>query len=82
MNHHEPKTGSRYLYAPFDADTRARVDANERVQEERWRSLAHRLDVIEQGLSRLERRMWLAVYGVVSVMIAQGIKALALFNGL
>jgi hypothetical protein len=67
--------GSRYLYAPFDA-ANARIEANERVLEERWQALSYRLEAIEAALERLERRLWLAVFGVVSVVLAQGINEL------
>jgi hypothetical protein len=71
--------GSRYLYAPFDAAS-ARIDANERVQDERWQALNYRLEAIETSLERLERRLWLAVFGMVSVVLAQGLHDLARFN--
>ncbi|MEQ8367720.1 MAG: hypothetical protein RIB61_13520 [Roseicyclus sp.] len=67
--------GSRYLYAPFDM-AHARIEANERVQHERWEALNFRLQGIETALERLERRLWLAVFGVVSVILAQGIHEL------
>lgn len=67
--------GSRFLYAPFDA-ANARIEANERVHEERWQALEYRLKAIEALLDRLERRLWLAVFGVVSVVLAQAIKEL------
>ncbi len=67
--------GSRYLYAPFDA-ANARIEANERVLEERWQALSFRLEAIETALERVERRLWLAVFGVVSVVLAQGINEL------
>ncbi len=69
------ETGSRFLYAPFDA-AKARIEANERVAEERWVGLEFRLKQIEVSLERLERRLWLAVFGVVSVVLAQGINEL------
>lgn len=67
--------GSRFLYAPFDA-ANARIEANERVHEERWQALEYRLNAIETALERLEKRLWLAVFGVVSVVLAQGINDL------
>ncbi|MEM9754994.1 MAG: hypothetical protein AAF914_03320 [Pseudomonadota bacterium] len=70
-----PNSGSRFLYAPFHA-AEARIEASERVLEERWRSLSFRLQGIEVALERLERRLWLAVFGVVSVVLAQGAGAL------
>lgn len=72
--------GSRYLYAPFDA-ANARIEANERVQDERWQALTFRLEAIEAALERLERRLWLAVFGVVSVVLAQGVHELIQMNG-
>ncbi|UWQ96995.1 hypothetical protein K3728_07195 [Rhodobacteraceae bacterium M385] len=71
--------GSRYLYAPFDA-ANAQIEANERVQQERWAALAFRLEAIELALQRLEKRLWLAVFGVVSVILAQGISQLLNLN--
>ena len=69
------KGGSRFLYDPFDA-TAARMDANERVLAERWEGLEFRLTRIEQGLERLEKRLWLAAMGVVATILAQGVKYL------
>ena len=76
----EARSGSRYLYAPFDA-ANARIEANERVLDERWQALTFRLEAIEAALERLERRLWLAVFGVVSVILAQGISELIQVNG-
>ena len=67
--------GSRYLYDSFDAAA-ARIEANERVAEERWSGLEYRLRQIEVMLERLERRMWLAVYGVAAVALANGARML------
>ncbi|MBZ0130163.1 MAG: hypothetical protein K8F59_13705 [Rhodobacteraceae bacterium] len=69
--------GSRFLYEPFDAAA-ARIEANERVTEERWSGLERRLQTIETMLERLERRLWLAVYGVAGFILTQG--AVALMN--
>ena len=59
--------GSRYLYEPFDA-TSARIEAHERITEERWIALERRLTAIEGMLDRLERRLWLAVTGVAGFL--------------
>ncbi|QCO54600.1 hypothetical protein EOK75_01520 [Pseudorhodobacter turbinis] len=66
--------GSRYLYDSFDAAT-ARIEANERVAEERWVGLEYRLGQIEGSLDRLEKRLWLGVYGVTAFLLAQGAEA-------
>ena len=61
--------GSRFLYEPFDV-TAARIEVNERIAEERWTQLERRLNQIEVTLDRLEKRMWLAVYGAASLILA------------
>ncbi|UWQ16993.1 hypothetical protein [Jannaschia sp. M317] len=67
--------GSRFLYDPFDA-ANARIEANERVLQERWDALTFRLEQIETALERLERRLWLAVMGVAGAVLAQGVNYL------
>ncbi|PWE30644.1 hypothetical protein DDZ14_14520 [Maritimibacter sp. 55A14] len=64
-------TGSRFLYEPFDP-TAARLEANERVLDERWSALERRLQVIETVLERVEKRLWLAVFAVASFVLTQG----------
>lgn len=66
--------GSRFLYDSFEA-AHARIEANERVAEERWNSLEYRLGQIEGTLERLEKRIWLGVYGVAAFLLAQGAEA-------
>jgi len=71
--------GSRYLYAPFDA-ANARIEANERVQDEKWQALTFRLERMEAALERLERRLWLAVYGVAAVILTEAFSQLIQMN--
>jgi hypothetical protein len=61
--------GSRFLYEPFDVAS-ARIEVNERIFEERWSQLERRLNHIEVTLDRLEKRIWLAVYGAASLIMA------------
>lgn len=75
MSGGRPTGGSRYLYDSFDAAS-ARIEANERVAEQRWCGLEYRLQQMEATLERLEKRLWLAVYGVVAVILAQGVQSL------
>ncbi len=63
--------GSRFLYEPFDAAS-ARLETHEKVLAERWNGLERRLVTMEATLERLERRLWMAVYGVTGFMLAQG----------
>lgn len=66
------KSGSRFLYEPFNA-TAAKVDTIEKVNEERWKGLERRLMVIEVMLERLEKRLWLAVYGIAAFVLTQAV---------
>lgn len=61
--------GSRFLYEPFDAAS-ARLETHERVTAERWSGLERRLGHIERGLDRLEKRLWVAVFGSASFLAA------------
>ena len=65
-------SGSRFLYEPFDAAA-ARLETHEKVTKERWVGLERRLGQIEATLERLEKRLWLAVYGVVAFVLTRGI---------
>jgi hypothetical protein len=67
--------GSRFLYDSFDL-AQARIEAQERVEEERRSGLEFRLGRIEAGLERLEKRLWLAVYGVAAGVVVHGAMAL------
>ncbi len=76
----EQRSGSRFLYDSFDAaaaaTAAARIDANERVAQVQFAMLDQRLDRIEALMERLERRLWLTVYGVVGLILAQGVATL------
>ncbi|MGB0960491.1 MAG: GTA head formation protein, RCAP_rcc01685 family [Halocynthiibacter sp.] len=71
----KPTSGSRFLYDSFDA-ANARIDANERVAQLRFEALDDRLGRIELMIERLEKRLWLTVYGVVAVILAQGVSSI------
>lgn len=62
--------GSRFVLDGFDAAS-ARIEANERVANERWTALDYRLAQIDAALERLEKRVWLGVYGVAAFLMAQ-----------
>ena len=49
---------------------------NERVAQERWAALDYRLGQIDAVLERLEKRIWLGVYGVAAFLLAQGAEAI------
>ncbi len=67
--------GSRYLYDSFEA-AQARIDAQERVFEARKEALEFRISRLEGALERVEKRLWLAVYGVAAGVLIHGALAL------
>jgi hypothetical protein len=71
-------TGSRFLYDPFDP-AQARVETLERVLDERWAALEKAFSVVEIGVERMERRLWLVVFGVAGALTAEF--ATKLFGG-
>lgn len=64
-------TEPRYGFEAFDCAPALRLDAHERVARLQFDALALRLEKIEEAMQRLERRLWLAVYGVVAAILAQ-----------
>ncbi|MGM0583586.1 MAG: GTA head formation protein, RCAP_rcc01685 family [Pseudomonadota bacterium] len=62
--------GSRYLYEPFDS-AHARIEALERVLDERWAALERSLSQIDESVERLEKRLWFAVFGLATAMLGQ-----------
>ncbi len=75
MSTRKEGVGSRFVFDSFDA-AQARIEANERVMAERWSALDFRLAQIDAALERLERRIWLGVYGVAAFLLTQGAEAL------
>ncbi len=75
MSGRRSSEGSRFLYESFDPAT-ARIEANERVAEERWAALDYRLEQIDAVLERLEKRIWLGVYGVAAFLLSQMAEAI------
>ncbi|MGJ8603868.1 MAG: GTA head formation protein, RCAP_rcc01685 family [Marivita sp.] len=62
----EPRGG----YEPFDCAPALRLEAHERVTQLRFEGISERLDRIEALIERLERRVWIAVYGVAAAVLA------------
>ena len=66
---------ARYGFEPFDCAPALRLETHERVAALQFESLNKRLDKIEALIERLERRLWLTVYGVVAVILAQAFQS-------
>jgi len=56
----------RFLCAPG-----LRVEAQEKLAALQFAQLNARLQRIEAAMERLEKRLWVAVYGVAAAMLAQ-----------
>ncbi len=81
MNERKRGAGSRYLYEPFEKAA-VQIEAHEKIFDARWDGLERRLQTIENMLERLDRRLWLAVYGVVGFILTQGALGLMQFTNL
>jgi len=58
-------------YAPFECAPGLKLQAHERLSRVELDGLSKRLDRMEAVMERLEKRLWLTVYGVVGVILAQ-----------
>ncbi|MGV6847173.1 MAG: GTA head formation protein, RCAP_rcc01685 family [Marinibacterium sp.] len=65
----------RGLYDAFDCAPGLRLQAHEKVSTLQHDTLARRLERIEDMMERLERRLWLTVYGVVAAILAQAFES-------
>ncbi|EBA16168.1 hypothetical protein RSK20926_20620 [Roseobacter sp. SK209-2-6] len=61
---------------PFECAPGHRLTAHEKVHQIQLDTLGRRLDRLEQMLERLERRIWLTVYGVAAVILAQAFQSI------
>ena len=67
---------ARYGFEAFECAPALRQQAHERVFKLQHEALSQRLDKIEKSIERLERRLWLAVYGVATALLAQAVMPL------
>lgn len=65
----------RFAYEPFECAPGLRLAAHERVSQIHHENLNRRLDRLEELLERLEKRLWLTVYGVAAVILAQVVQS-------
>ncbi|WP_322865505.1 hypothetical protein U5922_004420 [Aquicoccus sp. G2-2] len=68
--------GQRYGFEAFDCAPALRLEAHERVARLQHETLVQRLSKIEESIERLEKRLWIAVYGVAAVIVVQGVEHL------
>ena len=68
-----------HRYQGFACAPGMRIEAHERLSDVKFAQVQVQLTRIEMMVERLEKRLWLAVYGVVAVVLAQG--AAQVFQG-
>ncbi|WP_375172650.1 hypothetical protein [Pseudooceanicola sp.] len=66
----------RYGFERFDCAPALRLEAHERVSRLQVEALNERIGRLEVVIERLEKRLWLTVYGVVAVILAEGFQSL------
>lgn len=62
--------------APFACAPGMKIEAHERLSELQFRQMGAQLERLETMIERLERRLWLTVYGVVAVILTQAVEQL------
>lgn len=72
----EGDRGGRYGFESFDCAPALRLEAHERVAKLQIDGLNRRLDKLEELMERLEKRLWLTVYGVVGAILAQAFQSI------
>ena len=65
----EPKY-EKFLCAPG-----MRLDAHERITAVHQDNLTRRMARVEELMERLEKRLWLTVYGVVAMVLAEAVQS-------
>jgi hypothetical protein len=72
----DPK-GNPLFIGGFDCLPAHRIAANERIAEMQFKSIDERLDRIEEAMERLERRLWLTVFGVAGAILAEAFQSIS-----
>ena len=63
-------------YERFACAPGLRLEAHERLTKVHFDNLVRRLDRLEELMERLEKRLWLTVYGVVAAVLATGFQSI------
>ncbi|MEL6888973.1 MAG: hypothetical protein AAFO86_09715 [Pseudomonadota bacterium] len=64
------------LFERFACAPGLKLQAHERLMEVHLDNISARLDRLEELMERLEKRLWLTVYGVVAVILATGFQSI------
>ncbi|MEO9685889.1 MAG: hypothetical protein ABJF86_10035 [Tateyamaria sp.] len=64
------------IFERFACAPGLRLEAHERLTTVHFEHLERRLCRIEELMERLEKRLWLTVYGVVAIVLATGFQSI------
>ncbi|WP_299693186.1 hypothetical protein [uncultured Tateyamaria sp.] len=64
------------LFERFACAPGLKLEAHERLTEVHLDNISARLDRLEELMERLEKRLWLTVYGVVAAVLATGLQSI------
>ncbi|MBW4708531.1 hypothetical protein KX928_12130 [Roseobacter sp. YSTF-M11] len=59
----------------FECAPGLRLQAHERVSQIQHENLIRRLDRVEEMMERLEKRLWLTVYGIVAMILGEALQS-------
>lgn len=71
-----PRDAARYGFEAFDCAPALRLEAHERVSNLHIEGLNRRAEKLEALIDKLEKRLWLTVYGVVAVILAEAFQSI------
>ena len=71
-----PRDAGRYGFEAFDCAPALRLEAHERVSTLHIEGLNRRAEKLEALIEKLEKRLWLTVYGVVAVILAEAFQSI------
>ncbi|MGC3936924.1 GTA head formation protein, RCAP_rcc01685 family [Roseobacter sp. EG26] len=66
---------SEAIVERFECAPGLRLQAHEKIAEIQHANLMRRLDRVEEMMERLEKRLWLTVYGIVAMILAEALQS-------
>lgn len=60
----------------FDCAPAHRIASNEKITAMQFEAMNRRLDQLEEIMERLEKRLWLIVFGVAGAILAQAFRSI------
>jgi len=72
--------GSRFLKEPFECAHEHRFEATEKIMSLQFETVERRLERIEAMILGVEKRLWMTVFGVVGVFLAQAAQSVLEFG--